>query len=99
MKRRTTYKSGKAGRSRPAREDDSTYASFPRITFDPKIMDGQACIRGLRIPVSLIVNLVAHGMTPKQIITEYPDLEPEDVEDALQYVAWLSREQVHLAGK
>lgn len=62
-------------------------------------MDGQACIRGLRIPVSLIVNLVAHGMTPKQIITEYPDLEPEDVEDALQYVAWLSREQVHLAGK
>jgi len=50
-----------------------------RITFDPNVMGGQACIRGMRIPVSLVVNLVANGMTADEIIKEYPDLEPEDI--------------------
>ena len=61
---------------------------FNRITFDLKIMGGQACIRGMRIPVSLIVNLVANGMECSEIIKEYPDLEPEDITQALQYAAW-----------
>jgi uncharacterized protein (DUF433 family) len=66
-----------------------------RITFDPRIMAGQACIRGMRIPVSLIVNLVAHGQEVDQIITEYPDLEPADIQQALEYAAWLTRDQVY----
>ena len=60
---------------------------FDRITFDPNIMGRQACIRGMRIPMALIVNLVAHGKTPAEILEEYPDLEPEDVQQALEYAA------------
>jgi uncharacterized protein (DUF433 family) len=65
---------------------------FDRITFDPKIMGGKACIRGMRITVSLIVNLIANGMTSKQIIEDYPYLEEEDIKQALRYVAWLAEE-------
>jgi uncharacterized protein (DUF433 family) len=68
---------------------------FDRITFDPRIMAGQACILGMRIPVSLIVNLVAHNKKPEEIIDEYPDLEPEDIQQSLEYAAWLKREQVY----
>jgi uncharacterized protein (DUF433 family) len=69
---------------------------FDRITFDPQIMAGQACIRGMRIPVSLIVKLVASGMETKEILAEYPDLEPDDVKQALEYASWLASEQVHI---
>ena len=62
---------------------------FDRITFDSNIMGGQACIRGMRIPVSLIMNLVAHGKSVEEILEEYPDLEPEDIKQALEYAAWL----------
>jgi uncharacterized protein (DUF433 family) len=72
---------------------------FARITFDPRIMAGQACIRGMRIPVSLIVNLVAHGTSTAEILAEYPDLEAADVQQALEYAAWLAREQVFPAAK
>ena len=58
-----------------------------RITFDPEIMGGRACIRGMRITVSLILNLVANGMSAEQIISDYPYLEPEDIRQALQYAA------------
>jgi len=68
---------------------------FDRITFDKKIMGGRACIRGMRIPVSLIINLVANGMTLSEIISEYPDLEPKDINQALKYAAWLAEEEVH----
>ena len=61
---------------------------FDRITFDPNIMGGRACIRGMRITVSLILNLVADGMTPEEIIEAYPYLEPEDIHQSLQYAAW-----------
>ncbi len=70
---------------------------FKRITFDSTIMGGQACIRGLRIPVSLIVSLVANGMTTSEIINEYPDLEPEDIKEALQYASWVTKEELHFA--
>ncbi|MGA1840957.1 MAG: DUF433 domain-containing protein [bacterium] len=69
--------------------------AFKRITFNPDIMGGQACIRGMRIPVSLIVNLIANGMKTDNIIKEYPDLEPEDIKEALQYASWLTREEIH----
>jgi len=68
---------------------------FDRITFDPHVMGGRACLRGMRITVSLIVNLVANGMTTAEILEAYPYLEPEDVRQALQYVAWLAEETVH----
>ena len=70
---------------------------FKRITFNPEIMGGQACIRGMRIPVSLIINLVANGMTTDEIITEYPDLETDDIKEALQYASWLAKEELHPA--
>ncbi len=65
-----------------------------RITFDPHIMGGKACIRGLRVTVSLILNLVANGMTTADILAAYPYLEAEDIQQALQYGAWLADEQV-----
>lgn len=68
---------------------------FDRITFNSQIMGGQACIRGMRIPVSLILNLVANGMPYEEIINEYPDLELEDIRQALKYAAWLANEEVH----
>ena len=67
-----------------------------RITFDRRIMAGQACIRGMRIPVSLVVNLVAHGKPVSAILEEYPDLEPEDIQQSLEYAAWFARDQVFM---
>ena len=66
-----------------------------RITFDPNIMGGRACIRGMRVTVSLILNLVANGMTTDEIIRDYPYLEPEDIQQALRYAALLAEESVH----
>jgi uncharacterized protein (DUF433 family) len=60
---------------------------FDRITFDPTVMGGRACIRGMRMTVSLVVNLVANGMSTEDIVREYPELEVEDVRQALQYVS------------
>ena len=68
---------------------------FGRITFDSNIMAGRASIRGMRITVSLIVNLVANGMTMDEIIESYPYLEKEDIRQALQYVAWLAEETIY----
>jgi uncharacterized protein (DUF433 family) len=68
---------------------------FDRITFEPQIMSGRACIRGMRITVSLIVNLVANGMTSEEILQEYPTLEAEDIQQALQYAAFLTNEESH----
>jgi uncharacterized protein (DUF433 family) len=70
---------------------------FDRITFDPKMMGGRACVRGMRIPVSVIVGQIAHGATTKEVLEDYPDLEAEDIRQALQYAAWLAQEQVNPA--
>jgi uncharacterized protein (DUF433 family) len=67
---------------------------FDRITFNPLMMGGRACIRGMRIPVSVIVSQIAYGSSPEEVLREYPDLEREDIAQALQYAAWLTREQV-----
>lgn len=67
---------------------------FDRITFDPHLMGGRACIRGMRITVSLVLNLIANGMEYEEIIGAYPDLEVEDFHQALRYAAWLAEEQV-----
>lgn len=67
---------------------------FDRITFHPKMMGGRACIRGMRIPVSVIVKQIAHGASFDEILADYPDLEREDIQQALDYAAWLTTEQV-----
>lgn len=69
---------------------------FERITFEPKIMGGRACIRGMRIPVSVIIGQIAHGATMDEVLADYPDLEPGDVQQALEYAAWLTQEEVHM---
>ncbi|MBP7282336.1 MAG: DUF433 domain-containing protein [Leptospiraceae bacterium] len=71
-------------------------SQLDRITFNTDIMGGQACIRGMRIPVSLILNLLANEMTQKEIINEYPDLEEADVKQSLRYAAWLATERISL---
>ena len=60
---------------------------FERISIDPAQMGGVPCIRGLRIPVVTVVGLVAQGMPDAQIVTEYPELEVEDIRQALQFAA------------
>src|SRR5207245_2795229 len=69
---------------------------FDRITFDPQIMGGRACIRGMRIPVSVVVGQIAHGVSFDEVLVGYPDLERQDIEEALRYAAWLAQEQVKL---
>lgn len=59
---------------------------FDRITFDSNIMGGRACIRGMRVTVSLIVNLFANGMSDEEILETYPYLEKEDLNQAIRYV-------------
>lgn len=67
---------------------------FDRITFDPKIMGGRACIRGMRITVATIVGQIADGATTDEVLEAYPDLEVDDVRQALAYAAWLTKEDV-----
>ena len=69
---------------------------FDRITVNPEVMGGRPCIRGLRIPVSLVVKLVASGKTVREILEDYPELE-EDVRQALEYAAWLASEETYPA--
>lgn len=68
-------------------------SNLDRITFNPRIMAGQACIRGMRIPVSLIVNLVANSKPFEEILEEYPSLELDDIKQSLQYAALLTRKE------
>ena len=67
---------------------------FDRITFDPAVMGGRACIRGMRMTVSLVVNLVANGMSTEDIFRDYPELEAEDIRQALQYASALANEEI-----
>lgn len=68
---------------------------FARITFDSEIMGGRACIRGMRIPVSVIVGQIAHSATYDEILDNYPDLEREDIQESIEYAAWLTQEEIH----
>jgi len=67
-----------------------------RITIDPEICLGQPTIRGMRITVSVILRSVAGDMTRKEILGAYPELEEEDIVQALKYAAWVSSEQARL---
>lgn len=62
--------------------------ALKRITFDPAVMGGRPCIRGLRVTVGTIVGLLASGHSREEILKLYPYLEPEDIDEALAYAAW-----------
>lgn len=66
---------------------------FDRITFDPLIMGGRPCIRGMRVTAGVIVGMIAAGRTIEEILRLYPYLEREDVVQALEYAAWRSEER------
>lgn len=60
---------------------------FPGITVDSDQMGGVPCIRGLRIPVATVIGLLAQGMSTADVLADYPDLQPDDIGDALRYAA------------
>lgn len=64
-----------------------------RITYDPKVMGGKPCIRGLRVTVGTIVGLLASGESRERILQAYPYLEPADLDAALAYAAWRLEER------
>lgn len=66
---------------------------FKRITVDPKQMDGVACIRSARIPVATVIGMMADGMSNEEILQSYPDLEAEDIREALRFAAEAVRER------
>lgn len=66
---------------------------LPRVTRDPAVMGGKACIRGLRVTVGTVVGLLAAGRSPEEILQAYPYLEPEDIDQALAYAAWWVEER------
>ena len=73
-------------------------AMMTRITFDPNVMGGKACIRGLRVTAGMVLGLLAAGRKPREIVDAYPYLEPEDIDAALAYAAWrLEEREVPLA--
>ncbi len=65
---------------------------FKRITHDPQVMGGKACIRGLRVTIGTLVGLMASGHTHREILDAYPYLEKEDLREALSYAAWRMEE-------
>ena len=67
---------------------------FPRITLDPNKCFGKPCIRGLRIPVASILQYLASGMTIEEVLQEWPELEREDILQALGFAAWAMEERI-----
>ena len=74
-------------------EPDTKAMTFTRITIRPDQMGGVPCIRGLRVPVATVVGMAADGMTEPEILDAYPDLEVEDIREALRYAAEAVRER------
>ncbi len=73
--------------------------SFDRITNDPAVMGGKACLRGMRVTVGTVVGLLAAGRSPEEILRAYPYLEREDIHQSLAYAAWrLEEREVPLSG-
>ncbi|MFN3329999.1 MAG: DUF433 domain-containing protein [Acidobacteria bacterium] len=66
--------------------------NLTRITFDPNVMGGKPCIRGLRVTVGTIVGLVVAGYSTADILEAYPYLEEKDIHEALAYAAWRAEE-------
>lgn len=74
---------------------EKTKVILERITFNPEIMGGRACIRGMRITVTLVLKLLASDMTIEEILREYPDLELEDIQASLKYASSLADKKIY----
>jgi uncharacterized protein (DUF433 family) len=70
------------------------FANLPRITVDPEVCTGKACIRGLRFPVARLLRLLASGQSRDEVLASYPYLEPEDIDEALKYAALLADDEM-----
>jgi uncharacterized protein (DUF433 family) len=68
-----------------------------RITINPEVCLGQPTIRGMRITVSVILKMLGAGKTPAEVLEAYPELQAEDVRQAIQYAAWVVSDQMHMA--
>ncbi len=66
---------------------------FTRITHNPAVMGGKACIRGMRVTASMVLGLLATGETRERILRDFPYLEPEDIDEVLAYAAWRLQER------
>jgi uncharacterized protein (DUF433 family) len=73
--------------------DEDMMIHFSRITMDPAVMGGKACIRGLRVTVGTVVGLIAAGRSRAEILSAYPYLESDDIDQALTYAAWRVEER------
>lgn len=82
-----------AGRCTKQQRIEGDCMTYSRITIDPAQMDGVPCMRGLRIPVATVVEMVAEGMSDGEILAAYPDLERDDIREALRYAAAAVRER------
>jgi uncharacterized protein (DUF433 family) len=67
--------------------------AFTRITIDPTVCTGKPCIRGLRFPVARLLGLLAAGESRESIVQAYPYLEPDDIDEALRYAAFLAEDE------
>ncbi len=67
--------------------------AIDRITIDPRVFGGKPCIRGLRFPVSKVLDLNASGVTTDEILADYPYLEAADIRQSLKYAAWVVQEE------
>lgn len=65
-------------------------STLTRVTVDPAVCGGQPCVRGLRIPVAVVLKYLAAGKTTDELLDEFPELEREDVAECLRYAAWLA---------
>ena len=74
-------------------KESSIMKSLNRITFNPQVMGGKPCLRGMRVTVGTIVGLMAQGYTPEEILKAYPYLEKDDIYQALAYAAWRTEER------
>ena len=72
---------------------EGTVKAFPRITISPDQMGGVPCIRGIRIPVATVLRMLAAGLSETRILEEYPDLESEDIREALRFAAATAMER------
>ena len=83
-------KTGKSSRGKPMTHEEL----LARVTVDPKFCTGKPCIRGTRIYIAIILDALAEGLTPEEIIDHYPTLKVEDIRAAIAYAAELARENV-----
>jgi uncharacterized protein (DUF433 family) len=89
-RKRRKRKAGKPNRGKPMTHEEL----LARVTVDPKVCTGKPCIRGTRIYIAIILDALAEGLTPEEIIDHYPSLKIEDIRAAVAYAAELARENV-----